>query len=242
MTEFCQRNAVPHEVCGKVVVATDDAEVGRLRDLHQRGLANGLEGLQWLNGEELREIEPHVAGVAGLKVPQEGIVDYQAVVDALTNDLSSSGARCISNAEVKKIANRAGRWLLATPRGDFEADYLVNCAGLFCDKIAERFSYEWVRPTVKTFGFHGFFNFSDFLAPPELEALVQTMPDHMLCSREAHVLCQRLLEKGDATSLACAARIFRLVSKSKPWGYPRYLQLALAFRRAQTAARFRYLA
>jgi L-2-hydroxyglutarate oxidase len=137
MTEFCQRHTIPHEICGKVVVATDDAEVGRLRDLHQNGLANGLEGLQWLNGEELREIEPHVAGVAGLKVPQEGIVDYQAVVDALTSELSAAGANCVKKAEVKQITHRSGQWLLATPSGAFEADYLVNCAGLFCDKVAE---------------------------------------------------------------------------------------------------------
>lgn len=137
MTEFCQRRAIPHEICGKVVVATDDTEVGRLRDLHQRGIANGLEGLQWLDGGELREIEPHVAGVAGLKVPQEGIVDYQAVVDALADNLSAAGAKCVKSAEVKKIVYRAGQWLLATPVGDFDADYLVNCAGLFCDKIAE---------------------------------------------------------------------------------------------------------
>ena len=76
MVAFCQENAIPHEICGKLVVAADDAEVPRLRNLHERGTANGLEGLRWLDRSEMREIEPHVGGVAALRVPQEGIVDY----------------------------------------------------------------------------------------------------------------------------------------------------------------------
>ena len=83
MVEFCRENAVPHEICGKLVVAVDDAEVARLRALHERGIANGLEGLRWMTRDEMREIEPHVGGVAALRVPQEGIVDYSKVCDAL---------------------------------------------------------------------------------------------------------------------------------------------------------------
>src|SRR5215471_9363871 len=71
MVEFCRENAIPHEICGKLVVAVDDAEAVRLRDLHQRGTANGLEGLRWLSVEEIREIEPHAGGIAALRVPQE---------------------------------------------------------------------------------------------------------------------------------------------------------------------------
>src|ERR1035437_2246819 len=76
MVTFCQENDIPHEICGKLVVAADESEVASLRDLEQRGTANGLEGLRWLTREEMREIEPHVGGIAGLRVPQEGIVDY----------------------------------------------------------------------------------------------------------------------------------------------------------------------
>src|ERR1022692_1935649 len=76
MVEFCRENGVPHEICGKLVVAVDDTEVTRLRALHERGIANGLEGLRWMTRDEMRETEPHVGGVAALRVPQEGIVDY----------------------------------------------------------------------------------------------------------------------------------------------------------------------
>src|SRR5580704_7882673 len=73
MVVFCQENGIPHEICGKLVVAADAGEVPRLHGLQERGAANGLEGLRWLEREEMREIEPHVGGVAALRVPQEGI-------------------------------------------------------------------------------------------------------------------------------------------------------------------------
>ena len=92
MVAFCQENGIPHEVCGKLVVAADESEVPRLRDLEERGTANGLEGLRWLGREEMREIEPHVGGVAALRVPQEGIVDYAAVCEALVAQAGASAA------------------------------------------------------------------------------------------------------------------------------------------------------
>ena len=87
MVEFCRENAVPHEICGKLVVAADDAEVARLRALQERGTANGLDGLRWMSRDEMREIEPHVGGVAALRVPQEGIVDYPKVCETLVAKL-----------------------------------------------------------------------------------------------------------------------------------------------------------
>src|SRR5271155_3209325 len=83
MTAFCAENEIAHEICGKLVVAADENEVPRLKNLHERGTANGLEGLRWLGREEMREIEPHVGGVAALRVPQEGIVDYTDVCRAM---------------------------------------------------------------------------------------------------------------------------------------------------------------
>ena len=93
-------NAIPHEICGKLVVAADEAEVPRLRDLHERGTANGLEGLRWLGREEMREIEPHVGGVAALRVPQEGIVDYARVCAALVAKLTAARNEVVTSARV----------------------------------------------------------------------------------------------------------------------------------------------
>ena len=93
MVAFCQENGVPHEICGKLVVAADESEVERLRALQERGTANGLEGLRWLSREEMREIEPHVGGVAALRVPQEGIVDYARGLRGAGRAAAASAAR-----------------------------------------------------------------------------------------------------------------------------------------------------
>jgi len=137
MVAFCQENSIPHEICGKLVVATDDVEVERLRALEQRGAANGLEGLRWLNREQMREIEPHVGGVAALRVPQEGIVDYPRVCDTLVSKLTERGVRVITSARADRMLPRSGGWTIETTAGEFSADFLINCAGLHCDRVAE---------------------------------------------------------------------------------------------------------
>jgi len=137
MVAFCEENAIPHEICGKLVVAADDAEVARLRDLHERGTANGLEGLQWLGPEEMREIEPHVGGVAALRVPQEGIVDYKAVCAAMVRQLTARGAKVVTGARVTRLRADGAAWVAETPAGEFAADFVINCGGLHCDRVAE---------------------------------------------------------------------------------------------------------
>jgi len=137
MVAFCQENGVPHEICGKLVVAADDTEVERLRALQERGAANGLEGLRWLGREEMREIEPHVGGVAALRVPQEGIVDYARVCEALVGRLRERGARVVTSARVMRLRPSGAGWVAETAAGEFAADYLINCAGLYCDRVAE---------------------------------------------------------------------------------------------------------
>lgn len=137
MVEFCQKNEIPHEICGKLVVAADETEVSRLRDLHERGTANGLEGLRWMSLEEMREIEPHVGGVAALRVPQEGIVDYAKVCAALVAKLRERGTKVVTGARATRILPSGGKWAVETPAGEFEGDFLINCAGLHCDRVAE---------------------------------------------------------------------------------------------------------
>ena len=137
MAEFCRENGIAHDICGKLVVAADDSEVPRLRDLEKRGAANGLEGLRWLDRAEMREIEPHVGGVAALRVPQEGIVDYTAVCDTLAAKLSERGARVVTGARVKRLRWQGATWIAETTAGEFEADFLINCAGLQSDRVAQ---------------------------------------------------------------------------------------------------------
>ncbi len=135
MTDYCREKGIAHEICGKVVVAVDDSEVPRLLELESRGLANGLEGLRRLDREGLRAIEPHAAGVAALHVPQEGIVDYAAVCNALGADIAQMGGRVVTRAEARRLVPTPQGWVAETDAGEFSGDFLVNCAGLQCDRV-----------------------------------------------------------------------------------------------------------
>jgi L-2-hydroxyglutarate oxidase len=137
MVAFCAENGVPHEVCGKLVVAADESELPRLKALAERGAANGLEGLRWLGPGEMREIEPHVGGVAALRVPQEGIVDYPRVCEVLAAKLSAQGARVVTSARVTRLRPAGAGWVAETGAGEFEGDFVINCGGLHSDRVAE---------------------------------------------------------------------------------------------------------
>ena len=136
MVEFCQSHSIAHDVCGKVVVAVTADEVPRLQALLDRGTANGLEGLRWLTPEQLREIEPHAAGVGAVHVPQEGIADYPAVCRALSDEIRARGGEVITGTEVTAIAREASLWRVHSTTGDYQAERIVTCAGLQADRVA----------------------------------------------------------------------------------------------------------
>jgi L-2-hydroxyglutarate oxidase len=136
MVAFCREHAVPHEICGKLVVAANESEVPRLKSLHERGTANGLEGLRLLNREQMLEIEPHVGGLAALRVPQEGIVDYVKVCEALQKEIEAKGGFVVLGARVTALRLRDGEWGIESTAGDHTADFVINCAGLHCDRLS----------------------------------------------------------------------------------------------------------
>jgi L-2-hydroxyglutarate oxidase len=137
MVAFCAENGIPHEVCGKLVVAADESEIPRLEALAERGAANGLEGLCRLGPAEMRDIEPHVGGVAALRVPQEGIVDYLKVCEVLATKLTAQGTRVVTSARVARLRPSGAGWVAETGAGEFEGDFLINCGGLHSDRVAE---------------------------------------------------------------------------------------------------------
>ncbi len=139
MIAFCEANAIPFERCGKTVVATASEELPRLHALLERGRANGLEGLRLLDAAGVREIEPHAAGIAGIHVPQEGIVDYAAVAEALVGRIREQGGEVLFSSRVTGLVPGA-RWTLETSSGEHSADFLINCGGLHCDRIG-RFAH-----------------------------------------------------------------------------------------------------
>jgi (S)-2-hydroxyglutarate dehydrogenase len=137
MVAFCEEHGIRHDVCGKLVVATNAAEVERLRTLVERGTQNGLRGLRWLERDAFREIEPHAAGIAAVHVPEEGIVDYHAVCVAMEKTLVAQGVQLTTGAKVLRSVHDSIGWYVQTTGGDFPADFLVNCAGLHSDRVAE---------------------------------------------------------------------------------------------------------
>jgi L-2-hydroxyglutarate oxidase LhgO len=152
LTEFCQRHQIRHEVCGKLVVATKEEHRPRLANLLERGTANGLKGLEILNPERMREIEPHVGGLEALRVPEEGITDYPAVCETLAAEIRTMGGEVVCGAGVQGLARRGKEWVATTPLGDYSSEYLVTCAGLQADRVA-RLAGE--RPAVRIVPFRG---------------------------------------------------------------------------------------
>ena len=153
MIGLCRDHAIPHETCGKLVVATSAEELPRLRILLERGTANGLRGLTWLDRREaFREIEPHVNGVAAVHVPEEGIADYPAVCRKLVELIRAAGGEVRTRAAVEHIAQRDGQWILGAGSAEVRASYLFNCAGLHCDRVAK---LAGERPTARIIPFRG---------------------------------------------------------------------------------------
>lgn len=134
MVDFCQRHSVPYDLCGKIVIATDPEEVPRLHDLQERGIANGLQGLQLLDSARIRDIEPNAAGIEALHVPQEGIIDYTAATHAMVDVIAKRGGDLKFSSEVTRL-KRNGHWTIETMSGDYQADFVINCAGLHCDRV-----------------------------------------------------------------------------------------------------------
>lgn len=136
MVEFCREHDIAHRVCGKVIVATEENELVRLQELLRRGEANGLTGLRMIGADELREIEPHANGLRALVVPSTGITDYARVCEKYAELILASGGTILTLSPAKAIRRGAKEIIVETPRGVFSADYLINCAGLFSDRIS----------------------------------------------------------------------------------------------------------
>ena len=136
MVEFCREHGIPHQVCGKVIVATHEDEFPRLEELRRRGEANGLTGLQSIGPEQLRQVEAHASGLRALVVPSTGITDYAAVCDKYAEIVSAQGGTILTSTAVIGLKRQTDEIVAETNRGAFSARFLINCAGLFSDRIA----------------------------------------------------------------------------------------------------------
>ncbi len=150
--DFCEEYNIAYEQCGKVVVATREEEIPRLDKLEERGRANGLKGLKRLRPEELKEHEPHLAGIDGLFVPETGIVDYVQVCDTYANIIKQSGGTIQLNTRVLGCHRDPNELRLETTQGDIRCSNLINCGGLKSDRIARMCGLD---PKLKIVPFRG---------------------------------------------------------------------------------------
>lgn len=151
MEEFCAAEGIAYEICGKVIVAVDDAELPRLQNIYDRGQANGV-ACEMIDADRLRELEPHAAGVAAIHVPEAGIVDYRQVCERLGARVRQAGGDIRLDAQVTGVHPAADEARVRTPEGEVTARRVVNCAGLHCDRVAKLGGAD---PAVKIIPFRG---------------------------------------------------------------------------------------
>ena len=137
LIRFCDDNEIEYDQCGKVIIATHKEELDRLESLHERGMANGVPGLEMVGPDRLKEIEPHAAGIQALWAPHTGIIDYQKVARAYAGRFQESGGEIFTGAPVRRATRYSSGLVLETASGDLKAKRVINCAGLFADRVAE---------------------------------------------------------------------------------------------------------
>ncbi|NJR38465.1 MAG: L-2-hydroxyglutarate oxidase [Leptolyngbyaceae cyanobacterium CSU_1_4] len=151
MVDFCRSHDIPHEVCGKVIIATQEKELPQLETLYQRGLENGLE-VSRLTKAEVLEYEPHVDCIAGVRVVSTGIADYKQVCQKYAELAGAQGSDLRLNTRVNRMVETVSGRVLETTQGSFEAKYVINCAGLQSDRVAKMGN---VDPQAKIVPFRG---------------------------------------------------------------------------------------
>jgi len=136
LLDFCERNGISYVLCGKVIVATHDQEIPRLEELFRRGTANRVPDLEMIGPERLRELEPYAQGVRAVHSPATGIIDFVQVAEAYARKVKERGGEILTSCEVTGIVQREEGLMIQTPGAEFTSKYLLNCGGLFSDRIA----------------------------------------------------------------------------------------------------------
>ena len=136
LTTYCDERGIPYRRVGKLIVATEEAELPKLEELFRRGETNGVAGLTLLQAEQIGEVEPHARGLRAIHSPSTGIIDYQEVARSLAKDVQSAGGSVITGSAVSGLSRANGSWSLRTTTGPVRAHSLITCAGLYSDVLA----------------------------------------------------------------------------------------------------------
>ncbi len=174
LLDFCREESIPHEICGKIVVATSREEIPGLLELHRRGVANGLQNLRFLSSDEILEREPHCKGIQGLLVPQAGIVDYTVVAKKYAEKLLALGGEIVFDEEVVNLRQNGNQVEVIGHSRTWQADAVITCAGLQSDRLARK-----TEPTLplRILPFRGEYYQLKPSAPRLVNHLIYPVPD-----------------------------------------------------------------
>lgn len=231
LVAFCREHDVPHDLCGKVIVATDAAELGRLDELFRRGNQNGVPGgVEMIGPERLREIEPNATGIRALHVPATGIVDFEAVANRFAQIVENGGGEVRTRTRVRGLRRCSEGWIVETETGEIAATLVVNCAGLQCDRIAR---LSGTKPEVTVVPFRG--DYFKLIASKEhlVRTLIYPVPDPAFPFLGVHFtrMIRGGVEAGPNAVLSLKREGYRKVAFSArdAWGiatYPGFWKLA----------------
>lgn len=232
MEAFCQDEGIAFDICGKVIVAIDESDLPALERIFERGQANGVS-CEIIGPDRLAELEPHAAGIKAIHVPEAGIVDYKQVCQRLAERIREAGGRVLTSAKVAKIDRSNGEVVLTTAAGEVRAKQIVNCAGLYCDRVT---AMSGQKPDAKIIPFRGEY----FLLKPEAEHLCKTLiypvPDPAFPFLGVHFtrMIAGGVECGPNAVLAFAREGYRKLDFSpadmaETLSYPGFLKLAAKY-------------
>jgi L-2-hydroxyglutarate oxidase LhgO len=205
---FCDQYGIPYERCGKVVVATTAEELPRLEELYRRGTANGVEGMEMIGPERLRELEPHATGIKALHVPTTGIIDFSRVAQTYAKLVQEREGEIRLRYHVHRIVTADDTLVVETSQGAVETKHLVNCGGLFCDRVARMAG---AQPDLQIVPFRGEY----YTIAPHRRSLVKNLiypvPDPALPFLGVHFTrtIDGLVEAGPNAVLAFAREGYR---------------------------------
>ena len=174
LERFADEHGIPYRRCGKIIVAVDESELGRLVSLRERGAANGVEGLEEIGPERIREIEPHAAGIRALHSPGTGVIDFRRVALALRDEVRGRGGTVLTGHRVVAILDRGGERILKSRGGELVARDVIACAGLHSDRVA---AMTGDAGPLRIVPFRGDYYAFEPEARPLVRALINPVPD-----------------------------------------------------------------
>jgi len=232
MEQFCREHGIEYDICGKVIVAVDDSERSAMERIYQRGCENGVK-CEIIDRDRLNELEPHAAGVAAIHVPEAGIINFRQVCQRLRDLVTERGGRFIAGARVTNIRQFADEVILETPAGDHSARFVVNCAGLQCDRVTKMSGQ---KPAAKIVPFRGEYYKLKDEAKHLCRNLIYPVPDPSFPFLGVHFtrMIDGSVECGPNAVLAFAREGYRrrdvnLRDLCESLTYPGFIKLALKY-------------